>query len=114
MGPDMMDTLTRMSASELALRLRRRQISARDVLRAHLDLVERVNPIVNAIVTVLPDDALRRAAFADEEAAHGRFLGPLHGLPIAHKDLFETAGMRTTYGSPVFRDYIPIRDSTLR
>ena len=96
-----------LTATELARRMRSKEISAREVLDAHLRRIEAVNPKVNAIVTLVADRAIDRARQLDEEAAHGRFAGPLHGLPIAHKDLVETKGIRTTFGSPVFRDYAP-------
>ena len=87
-----------MSAVELARRLRRKDVSVREVLEAHLARIEQVNPKVNAVVTLVEDIARKAAARADEEAAKGRFLGPLHGLPVAHKDLQATKGIRTTYG----------------
>jgi amidase len=96
-----------LSARELASRMRRKELSSREVLDAHLTQIERFNPEVNAIVTLAADQARERAYCLDEEAAHGRFAGPLHGLPIAHKDLNETRGIRTTYGSPIYRDYVP-------
>ena len=82
-------------------------------MTAHLKQIERVNPRVNAIVTLVADRALENARKADEAQAHGAPLGPLHGLPIAHKDLVETAGIRTTFGSPIFRDNVPERDAIL-
>jgi len=87
--------------------MRRKELSAREVLEAHLAQIARVNPQVNAIVTLAPEQARAEALLADEAAARGEFLGPLHGLPIAHKDLAETRGMRTTFGSPIFKDYVP-------
>ena len=80
--------------------------------------IERVNPRVNGtIVTLVAEPALRRAIenarHADEIQAHGAELGPLHGLPVAHKDLFETAGIRTTFGSRIFRDHVPARDAII-
>ena len=96
-----------MSARDLAARLRKKEISAREVLDAHLKQIERVNPKVNAIVTLVADKALQRAKELDEAAARGRFAGVLHGLPIAHKDLVETKGIRTTFGSLIFKDNIP-------
>ncbi len=96
-----------LSATELARRLRTKDISAREVLDAHLTQISRVNPTVNAFVTLAEEQAYAQAALADEAAARGEFLGPLHGLPVAHKDLHETKGIRTTYGSPLFADYIP-------
>lgn len=76
-------------------------------MQAHLEQIERVNPRVNAIVTLLPEKALTAAAEADERLARGEAVGPLHGLPIAHKDLTDTKGIRTTYGSPIFKDHVP-------
>ena len=105
--------LCALSAVELAARLRRKDVSAREVLEAHLARIEQVNPQVNAIVTLVADRARADAARADEEAAHGRFRGPLHGLPIAHKDLQATKGIRTTYGSPIFRDLVPAANTLL-
>ncbi|MDX1983941.1 MAG: amidase [Bryobacteraceae bacterium] len=102
-----------LTARELARRMRKRDLSAREVLAAHLAQIERVNPKVNAVVTLVAEAAARRAAEADQAAAKGRFLGPLHGLPIAHKDLQDTRGIRTTYGSPLFRDHVPDRDTLL-
>ncbi len=96
-----------LTATEMVRRLRRKDLSAREVLDAHLQQIERVNPQVNAIVTLVADQARNSAKRADEAAARGEFLGPLHGLPVAHKDLDETKGIRTTYGSPIFRDHVP-------
>ncbi|MBI2764765.1 MAG: amidase [Chloroflexi bacterium] len=98
------------SAVSLARRLRARELSAREVMEAHLAQVERLNPAVNAIVTLVAEQATAEAAAADERLARREPAGPLHGLPIAHKDLFETAGIRTTFGSPLFRDYVPKAD----
>src|SRR5262249_52293728 len=84
--------------------------SAREVMAAHLKQIERVNPKVNAIVTLVADMAVESAARADEMQAHRERLGPLHGLPVAHKDLFETRGIRATFGSPLYKDYIPNED----
>jgi amidase len=97
----------------MARRIRRKQLSARELLDAHLKRIESVNAKVNAIVTLTADRARAQAAQADEDAAHGRFRGPLHGLPIAHKDLVNTKGIRTTYGSPIFRDQLPEADDLI-
>ncbi|TRM54646.1 amidase [Achromobacter sp. LC458] len=86
---------------------------ARDVMAAHLARIDACNPRVNAIVTLDAEAAMARAALADEHQAHGGALGLLHGLPIVHKDSFLTAGMRTTYGSPLYRDFVPERDSLI-
>lgn len=111
--PPKHEELCFLSATELASRLRQKQVSAREVLDAHLRQIEKVNPKVNAIVTLVADQARLAAARADEAAAKGQFLGPLHGLPVAHKDLQETKGIRTTYGSPLFKDNIPTQDTLL-
>ncbi|HQV27330.1 MAG TPA: amidase [Thermoflexales bacterium] len=89
------------------------QLSARELLEAHLTQIGRVNPAVNAIVTLDPEGAREQALAADEAQASGATLGPLHGLPVAHKDLLETRGMLTTYGSPIHRDYVPDFDALL-
>lgn len=109
----MASDICQLSAVELARLIRAKELSARDVVRAHLERIDRVNPGVNAIVTLVADRAMERARAADEEVAHGRDVGPLHGLPIAHKDLQPTKGIRTTFGSPVYRDFVPSEDSLL-
>lgn len=101
------------SAREFARLLRARQISAREVLDAHLDVIARRNPELNAIVTLTADLARAQADQADRAAARGEFLGPLHGLPVAHKDLQETRGIRTTFGSPIFAGYVPDFDTEI-
>src|SRR5580765_5167195 len=108
-----MSDICHLSAVEMARLVRARELSAREVLSAHLAQIERVNPTVNAIVTLVADQAMAQAHLADEAMARGREVGPLHGLPIAHKDLQPTKGIRTTFGSPIFRDFIPAEDSLL-
>ncbi len=100
-------------ATELAAMLRSKKVSAREVMQAYLAQIDRVNPAVNAIVTLVADRAMADAAAADEELARGKPRGPLHGLPIAHKDLVATKGIRTTQGSPFFRDHIPDADAPI-
>jgi amidase len=99
-----------MSAVEMARMIRSKKLSAREALAEHLKQIERVNPKVNAIVTLVADMAADAATKADEMQAHKENLGPLHGLPVAHKDLLETRGIRTTFGSPLFEHYIPTED----
>ncbi len=98
------------SATELAAMLRAKQVSAREVVTAHLERVELLNPRVNAIVTLTAEQALDAGAAQDELAARGEFAGPLHGLPVAHKDNHLTAGIRTTFGSPSRADFVPDTD----
>jgi amidase len=97
-------------AGELARLIRDGKASAREVVEAHLDQIERLNPAVNAVVTVVAEQALAEADQADRRWATREELGPLHGVPIAHKDIHDTAGVRTTYGSPLLSDYIPDTD----
>ena len=107
------DQLCDLSAIELVARIRRKDLSAREVMTAHLARIERVNPRVNAIVTLVAERAMANAARADELTARGGTLGVLHGLPVAHKDLVDTAGIRTTRGSPFYRDNVPTRDALI-
>src|SRR4051812_20652854 len=87
-----------------------RQISCAEVMAAFLDRIERINPAINAVVALRPRDELMAEAKLADNAPR---LGPLHGLPLAIKDLVETAGIRTTYGSPLFTDYVPRTDGLL-
>src|SRR5258705_9197628 len=97
----------------MAQLIRARKLSAREAMAAHLKQIERVNPKVNAIVTLVAEMATEAAAKADEMQARGEKLGPLHGLPVAHKDLIDTRGIRTTFGSPLFRDNVPTEDNII-
>jgi amidase len=106
----MFDDLPDLTATELARMLREREVSAREVLDAHLGRIDLWNPVVNAIVTRTTELALARARALDEAVAGGEEPAPLHGLPIAHKDLVDTAGIRTTYGSPIFAENVPEED----
>ncbi len=93
--------------------IRRRELSAREVVGWHLERIATVNPQINAVVSLRPEEALAESDAADRRAAGGAPLGPLHGLPIAIKDLEDTAGIRTTYGSRMFADHVPGVDSLL-
>jgi amidase len=101
------------TATALAARMRAREISAAEVMGSHLARIDAVNPELNAIVTLDREGARAGAEAADRRLADGAPVGPLHGLPIAVKDLEDTAGMRTTYGSQVFRDHVPEADTLL-
>ncbi|WP_062434483.1 amidase [Herbidospora daliensis] len=104
-----MTELHYLTASETSALLRAREISAAEVTQAHLDRIEAVNPQVNAIVTVTAERALDRARELDA----GEWQGPLHGLPVAHKDLVSTKGVRTTFGSALFADHVPTVDDLI-
>jgi len=106
----MIAMLTGLSANDLSARLAAREVSAVEVMTAFLDRIEAVNPKINAIVSLRPRDALISEAQAADASPRK---GWLHGLPFAVKDLTETAGLRTTQGSPVFANHIPARDDLL-
>lgn len=93
--------------------LRARKFSCVELITDRLRLIEELNPQVNAFITLTADAALAAAKDADAELAAGRDRGPLHGIPIAHKDLFATRGIRTTAGSLIYRDWIPDFDAAL-
>ena len=86
------------------------EVSSREATEACLGRIDEVNPAVNAVVTVVADRAMDAAAEADQALVDGGPRGPLHGLPIAHKDLALTKGIRTTSGSPIFADFVPDED----
>jgi len=102
-----------LTATELARRIQAKDLSAKEVMEAHLTQIEMVNPKVNAIVTFLPEQAMEEAIAADKSLAQGREVGLLHGLPVAHKDLVPTRGIRTTSGSIVFKDFVPEEDGLI-
>ncbi|WP_248964862.1 amidase [Sphaerisporangium perillae] len=106
-----MSELFYLSAVEMLELLRARQISAAELTEAHLRRIGEVGGEVNAIVTLVADRALDEARRLDEGLARGHWQGPLHGLPIAFKDLTDTAGIRTTYGSPLFAEHVPQADA---
>ena len=99
-----------MTAVEMARHIRSKDVSCVEVMQAHIEQIDRVNPKVNAIVTYHAEQALEGAKAADETLQRGEDVGVLHGLPVAHKDLVDTAGVRTTYGSPIFAEHIPQQD----
>ena len=89
------------------------EVSSRELLAAHFRRIEEVNPELNAIVTLTPEIAYQRALAADDAQARGETLGVLHGLPIAHKDITDTAGVLTTMGSPIYKDRVPEKDDLI-
>lgn len=105
--------LWRHSAVDLAALLSRGELSARELLDDHVARIAAVNPVINAIVTLSIERAVDDASRADAAHAAGESLGVLHGLPIAHKDLAMTAGIRTTMGSPIYADHVPDADELL-
>jgi aspartyl-tRNA(Asn)/glutamyl-tRNA(Gln) amidotransferase subunit A len=99
------------SIAEVAKQIRRREISPVELVRECLEQIERLNPTLNAFITVTAESALADARKAESEIRSGKWRGLLHGIPIGLKDLIDTAGIRTTAASAVFRDRIPTEDA---
>src|SRR5258707_1386420 len=97
--------------SELAPRLRRKEVSPVELTRACLDRIERLNPVLNAFITVSAESAMAEARAAEIEIARGEWRGPLHGIPVALKDLIDTAGTRTTAASGLYQNRVPTEDA---
>ncbi len=100
-----------LSISEAAELLRQKKISPVDLTTACLDRIERLNPVLNAFITVTDESAMAQARVAEDEIQRGEWRGPLHGIPIGLKDLIDTAGVRTTCGSALFADRVPTEDA---
>src|SRR3989475_1702874 len=101
------------STAELAQAIRAGQVSAREVLGAHLARIATHNPALNAVITLDAERATVRAREADDALARGETWGPLHGVPFTLKDAHATAGVRTTTGFPPLADYVPKEDGTV-
>jgi amidase len=102
-----------MNARDLATAIRSGELSSVEVVKAHLAQIDRVNPQVNAIVSLVAESALKEAQKADEQFSVGKDVGPLHGIPIAIKDVVDVAGIPTTKGSLALRDNIPKQDALI-
>jgi amidase len=111
MPPASDEALTRKSAVELAAMMAALAVSLVEVLDAHLAAIARMNPGLNAIVTLAAEEARASARRAEAAIMAGERLGPLHGLPIGVKDVTHTAGIRTSFGSPLFADFVPDDDA---
>ncbi len=103
--------LARLSISEAAELVRRKKISPVELTRACLARIDQLNPALNAFITITAESALAQARDAEADVQRGKWRGPLHGIPIALKDLFDTSGVRTTAGSALFKDRIPTQDA---
>ena len=91
--------------------LRKRELSPVELTKECLEQLEKLNPTLNAFVTVTADLALEQARSAEDEIGRGHWRGPLHGIPLALKDLIDTTGVRTTAASALFKDRIPTEDA---
>ncbi len=103
----------RLSIAEASEAIRRREITPSELLESHLKRIERHEHDIRAWVTVDKDGARDAAARLTEESEQGQFRGPLHGIPVGVKDIYYTAGLRTTMGSPIYSDFIPVKDSAV-
>jgi Asp-tRNA(Asn)/Glu-tRNA(Gln) amidotransferase A subunit family amidase len=111
--PSSDDDIAFAPVSQLSRWIESRKLTSTRLTRIYLGRIERLNPKVNAIITLTVDPALARAAEADREIAAGRYRGPLHGIPYGVKDLLDTAGIRTTWGAEPFFNRIPAEDSAV-
>ena len=102
-----------LTIAKVAPLIRRRQLSPVELTKALLARIERLQPALNAFITITPDLALKQARQAEREITKRRYRGPLHGIPITIKDLFYTAGIRTTGGSKILRNFVPLEDATV-
>lgn len=98
------------SLSETAAAIKQRRLSPVDAAQAYLERIQLVDPHVNSFITVTADAAMKAARKAEAEIQTGLYRGPLHGIPLTLKDLYETAGIATTHGSKVFAGYVPDQD----
>ncbi|HKR02455.1 MAG TPA: amidase, partial [Pyrinomonadaceae bacterium] len=108
-----MDDITFLPAHVLAKLIRGRELSSREVLEAHLSRIDRINPALNAIVTLNDEGVRERAREADEALGRGEIWGPLHGVPVTIKDAFDTAGLRTTLGYRWMKRRVPEGSATV-
>jgi amidase len=108
-----MEDLIFASATSLARRIRHRTVSSEEVIQAHLQQIERVNPRLNAIVQLAAEQAIKQARLADAALNRGEPLGPLHGVPFTVKDWIDAAGLPCTAGDPAFKERIPKEDATV-
>ncbi|HEV7392135.1 MAG TPA: amidase family protein, partial [Burkholderiales bacterium] len=110
---DANEELLKLSAVELRRRIGSKEISPVELLEACIERIEQINPAVNAVTAVCYERARDEASVAEKSVLRGDALGLLHGLPTGIKDLEETGGLLTTFGSPLYRDFIPERDNAM-
>ena len=101
------------SAAQLAPMIKSCELSPVEIVEAHLSRIRDTEPVLNSFITVLPDAAMTAARQAERDIRAGRYRGPLHGIPVGLKDLFNTGGVRTTSGSRIYDNYVPSQDCTV-
>ena len=102
-----------LSASQLSRLIEIKEVSPVEVVEAYLERIDRLEPKLNAFITLCREEALQAAREAEGAIARGDYLGPMHGIPFAVKDQIRTKGIHTTNGSPIFKDYVPDEDATV-
>ena len=102
-----------LSATELSELIKNREVSPVEAVEAYLERIDLLNDKLNAYITVCRDEAIEAAREAEKAISQGSYLGPMHGVPVAVKDQAHTKGNRTTFGSPIFADFVPDEDATV-
>ena len=102
-----------LSLAQLAEQIKTRAVSPVEATRAYLDRIQALNPKLNSYITVTAERALHEAKTAEDQIRGGTYLGPLHGVPLAHKDIIASKGIKTTCGSKVLKDQVPDYDATV-
>ena len=105
--------ITQLSATEIGSRIASGSVSAREVVEAHLERIEEINPRLNAVVQICGDRALEEADMADKEISDGNRTGALHGVPMTLKDSLDTEGVISTWGTLGRKGYVPDKDAVL-
>ena len=105
--------MARLTIAEAGDQIRKRKVSSSELTSACLKRIEQLNPKLNAFITVMADRAVQDAKAADQDIANGKWRGPLHGIPIALKDNIDTAGVRTTAASGIFKERVPTEDAAV-
>src|SRR5579884_1572042 len=108
----MSEELCYQTVFELSKQIAARKLSPVELTQAYLERAESVNEKLKTVITLTSEQALARAAVAEKEIKSGKIRGPLHGIPYGVKDLFDTKGVKTTWGSIIFKDRVPDRDAT--
>ena len=107
------EQLASLTISNISTRIKKREISPVDLTKLFLERIEKLNPVLNAYVTLTSDQALADAKTAEKEILKRKYRGPLHGIPISIKDNIATKGVRTTAGSKILAEWVPDFDATV-
>ena len=105
--------ISNLTIKQLSTLIAAGEISCSEVVDATLKRIQKLNPKLNAFITILDESARREARYADSLLKQGKYLGPLHGIPISLKDLIYIKGVRSTSGSKILADFVPDYDSTV-